>query len=464
MNEYEKFLEKKAQLGSFDGFKPLFLPDSLFDFQSFLVDWALRKGKSALFEDCGLGKTIQQLVWAENIARKTNKPVLIATPLAVSSQTVKEGEKFGIDCFKSVDGKIKKKIIITNYERLHYFNPNDFVGMCCDESSILKSFDGVRKEEITEFMKKMKYRLLCTATAAPNDYPELGTSSEALGEMGYIDMLSHFFKNDQNSLAPVEGRYRKPIDMFSDEGKWRFKGHSEQPFWKWVCSWARAIRKPSDIGFEDDKFLLPPLEEQEHLVKLKFSAQRGNLSLLPARGLKEQRKERSISIVERCEKAASLVNNTKEAAIVWCHLNSEGDLLQKLIPDCKQVSGKDSNDKKEEILTSFAEGKIRVLVTKPKIGAWGLNFQHCAHEVFFPSHSFEQYYQGVRRCWRFGQKRKVHIDIVSTEGEQRVLQNLQKKAKAADQMFSNLINLMNESIKIDNKVIFNKKEEVPSWL
>lgn len=461
MSAYDEFLMKKCQLGSDGGFGPVYLPDFLFDFQEALVEWAVLKGRSAIFADCGLGKTPMQLVWAENVVRKTNRPVLVLTPLAVSHQTVAEAAKFGIGARR--DLKATTGIHVTNYERLHYFSPDDFAGVVCDESSILKSFDGETRKAVTDFMRKVPYRLLCTATAAPNDYIELGTSSEALGQLGYMDMLSRFFKNDQNTIRPVVYRHHgKNFAQLDDGAKWRFKGHAEAPFWRWVTSWARACRKPSDLGFDDGPLKLPPLIETSHLVESDTTPD-GMLFTLPAVGLKEQREERRRTIAERCETVAHLVN-TKEPALVWCHLNAEGDLLEKLIPDCQQVSGKDSDEAKEEKFLAFARGDVRVLVTKPKIGAWGLNFQHCAHVTFFPSHSFEQYYQGVRRCWRFGQKQSVRVDVVTTEGEKSVLQNLQRKAQAADLMFTRLVEEMNESINIERSAAFTRQEEVPAWL
>ncbi len=454
-SQYAQFIQGKSQDDSRYGFDPTWIPDFLFPFQQHLVEWAVRKGRAAIFADCGLGKTPMQLVWAENIVRRENKPVLIITPLAVSAQTISEAAKFSIDCRRSSDGKIPlgHKIIVTNYERLRHFNPNDFIGACCDESSILKSFDGVRRSEITEFMRKLPYRLLDTATAAPNDYIELGTSSEALGHLGHMDMLNRFFKNDQNNSA--SGR------KYDEIIKWRFKGHAEIPFWRWVCSWARAIRRPSDLGFADDAFILPELRERQHLVKTD-SLPEGMLFPLPAIGMKEQREERRRTITERCEKVASLIDS--EATLIWCHLNQEGDLLEKIIPDGVQVSGDDSDEAKEEKFLGFVSGAIRNLITKPKIGAWGLNFQHCAHETFFPSHSFEQYYQGVRRCWRFGQKRPVTVDIVTTEGERDVMANLQRKAAAADTMFSNLVAEMNRAMHLDRGTVYPHQEEVPAWL
>lgn len=461
---YAEFLAAKAQSGDGLGFAPSDLPDFLFDFQRAMVEWALRQGRGALFEDCGLGKTPQQLVWADQVVRKTNGNVLILTPLAVAPQTMREAEKFGIECHHVREGSNARGILVTNYERLHHFNPSDFVGIVCDESSILKNYDGARRGEITSFARKMEYRLLCTATAAPNDYIELGTSSEALGYLGHMDMLNRFFKNDQNTVKPMVYRHHgQNFAQLDDRAKWRFKGHAEQPFWRWVCSWARAIRKPSDLGFDDKGFVLPRLDERQHLVK-SDSLPDGMLFSLPAVGLKEQRDERRRTITERCEKVASLVNGTGEPALVWCHLNPEGDLLERLIPDAIQVSGDDSDEAKEDKLTAFATGKTRVLVTKPKIGAWGLNFQHCAHITFFPSHSFEQYYQGVRRCWRFGQKRPVRVDVVTTEGEQQVMANLQRKAAAADEMFSHLVRYMNEQLHVRRMTDFGKREEMPAWL
>lgn len=462
--DYADFIDRKSQGRNFDGFEPVFMPSYLFDFQASLVEWATRKGKAALFEDCGLGKTPQQLVWAENVVRKTNRRVLVLTPLAVSHQTVAEAHKFDIEAHRSNDGELHDGINVTNYERLHYFNPDDFAGVVCDESSILKSFDGARRLEITEFMKKTPYRLLATATAAPNDYIELGTSSEALGELGYTDMLTRFFKNDQNTIKPMTYRhYGQNFEKLEEGAKWRFKGHAEQAFWKWVCSWARAIRKPSDLGFDDARFILPPLDEQEHMVSASSLAP-GMLFALPAVGLKEQREERRRTIKERCEKVAALVADTGKPALVWCHMNDEGDLLENLITDSIQVSGKDSDEAKEEKFLAFSGGQTRVLVTKPKIGAWGLNFQHCNHVTFFPSHSFEQYYQGVRRCWRFGQTKPVHVDVVTTEGEQSVLKNLQRKAQQADKMFDALVEHMNAAVKVNRGIKFTQREELPSWL
>lgn len=452
-SDYRQFLSRKVHEGADRGFDPTFMPAELFDFQRSMVEYAVGKGRAALFEDCGLGKTIQFLTWAQNMIEHTNKPVLVLTPLAVAGQTTREAEKFGIEACRSSDGSLPSKLVVTNYERLIHFNPADFAGVVCDESSILKSFDGARKAEITDFMRKVQYRLLATATAAPNDYIELGTSSEALGYMGHMDMLNRFFRNDQNNSATRR--------MYGEAPKWRFKGHAELPFWRWVCSWARAMRKPSDLGFDDGAFQLPPLIEREHLVEAETIAD-GILFALPATTLPEQREEKKRTIKERCERAAELVNHDRPA-IVWCQFNEEADLLEQIIPGAKQVSGSQSDEVKERRFMDFIDCNIRVLVTKPKIGALGLNFQHCAHVVYFPSHSFEQYYQAVRRCWRFGQTKPVQVDVVLTEGERRIMENLRRKAGQAEAMFANLISEMNNAMAVDTAKRFDMSMEVPAW-
>ncbi len=459
MNTYAQFLEGKAQTGGRYGCNPHSLPDWLFDFQRALVTWAVEKGRAAIMADCGLGKTPMQLVWADNVIRQTGRPVLLLAPLAVGQQTCAEAEKFGIEAERSKDGKVRHgaRVVVANYERLHLFDPADFAGVVCDESSILKNFDGVRKSEVTAFMRKMPYRLLCTATAAPNDFTELGTSAEALGELGHMDMLGRFFVNDQNT---VEVGHRNHGKAFNG---WRFKGHAETAFWRWVCSWGRACRKPSDLGFSDDRFALPDLIERDHVVTARRPAD-GMMFTMPAVGFREEREERRRTVEERCEMAASLVQHTGEPAVIWCHLNPEGDLLSKLIPDAVQVSGADSDDEKEEAYEAFAAGRVRVLVIKPKIGAFGLNWQHCAHVVTFATHSYEQHYQAVRRCWRFGQTRPVTVDVISTEGESAIRENLRRKQQQADEMFAALVQHMNDSMTLARSASYPLKEEVPSWL
>lgn len=458
--KYEEFLDEKTQYSGDDGITRMtFEAPFLFGFQRELVEWALAKGRAAIFADCGLGKTPMQLAWAQNVVEETNKPVLVLTPLAVASQTIRESEKFGVECRRVSSGIDGARVYVSNYQRLHLLNPDDFAGIVCDESSILKSFDGATTAAVTMFARKMRYRLLCTATAAPNDFIELGTSSEALGYLGNMDMLNRFFKNARNNSAT--GRAHASHSGGGPE--WRFRGHAEIPFWRWVCSWARVIRRPSDLGFDDGAFTLPPMEEREHIVAA-HRPRAGMLFSLPAIGLAEEREERKRTLKERCERAASLVADTGQPAVVWCHLNQEGNLVEKLISGAVQVSGEDEDEAKEEKFDAFSSGQARVLVTKPVIGAWGLNWQHCAHMTSFASHSFEQYYQSVRRFWRFGQTRTVVVDHVISDGEHRVLENLKRKSEQADSMFGQLLEHTKHAMHIDRRREFPLTEEVPSWL
>ncbi len=463
---YQAFIQSKTHLAGSFGFDPIFMPEILFGFQQSLTTWAIRKGRGAMFADCGLGKSFMQLTWAENVVRKESNPVLLLTPLAVGAQTLIEAEKLGVEAVRSRDGKFPpgSRIVIANYEKLHLFDKNDFAGVVCDESSILKNVDGATKAVVTEFMRKMKYRLLCTATAAPNDFIELGTSSEALGDLGYMDMLGRFFKNAQNSMHPSVYRHRgMDFNRLNESAKWRFRGHSEQDFWRWVCSWARACRKPSDLGFPDDDFKLPDLLTHQHVVKAR-TVNPDFLFDMPAVGLDEQRKERSRTCQERCEMAAEIANSLKEPVVAWCHLNRESDILEKIMPDAVQVSGGDSDDRKEEVFNGFSSGDIRIIVTKPKIASMGMNWQHCSRQIMFPSHSFEQFYQAIRRSWRFGQKKNVTVDVITSEGEANVLNNLQRKAEAAEKMFSNLVSLMNNELKIESENLHTKPTTLPQWL
>jgi hypothetical protein len=455
--DYYAFLDHKTQLGDAAGFDPVWMPDFLFPFQRAMVEWAVRQGRSAIFADCGLGKTPMQLVWAENVRRKTGRPILVVTPLAVGFQSEEEAHKFGIEAAISRKGDVAAGITITNYERLHHFTPEDFAGVVCDESSAIKSFDGVRRAIVTDFMRKMPYRLLCTATAAPNDYVELGTSSEALGYLGHMDMLGRFFTNKEKTSRALGGKWRAGAGE-----QWRFKGHAEDSFWRWVSSWARAMRRPSDLGFDDEGFVLPALKEHRHIIKAS-QLRDGALFDMPANGLQEEREEQRLTITERCEQAAELLADVK-SGIAWCQLNAESEALVRTIPDAVEIRGGDDPDVKEEILGAFSTGEIRVLVTKPIIGAWGLNWQHCNRMTFFPSHSYEQYYQAVRRCWRFGQKHPVHVDIVTTEGGIRALNNLERKAKQADRMFTALVGHMRNALEIQRTDTYDRKVETPAWL
>lgn len=461
---YEDFLDAKAQRGARSGFRPIWMPEFLFDFQAAAVEWICEIGRGAVFADCGLGKTPMQLVWAENVVRKTNRPVLVLTPLAVAAQTVREGQKFGIEVRRTIGPTKQPGVVVTNYEKLHYFDSADFAGVVCDESSAIKAFDGKRRADVTEFLRTIPYRSMWTATAAPNDYIELGTSSEALGVMGQVDMLNRFFKNDQNT-SDMRRLVRAPINQGGPRSAgWRFKGHAELPFWRWVCGWARAGRKPSDFGpFSDKRFKLPKLIEREHIVETRTLAD-GMLFALPATNMQEEREEKRRTIPERCEMAAELTAHTGKPFVIWCQLNDEGDHLERIVPDCKQVYGAMPDEQKEEMYEAFAGGQLRGLVTKHKIGAWGLNWQHCPHVVEFAGHSFEQHYQGVRRCWRFGQQLEVINDIIATEGQRGAMENMRRKGDQADKMFARLVEHMHEAIRIDGGIKYEKLMETPAWL
>lgn len=443
MNDYQTFLKSKRLRKQEKGFAPLWLPDFLFDFQRHLCDWAIRIGRGAIFADCGLGKTPMALVWAENVVRKTNKPVLILAPLAVSHQFVREGEKFGIEVNRTQDGGVKKGINVTNYQRLHYFSAGDVGGVVCDESAILKNFDGKLRRQITDFLQKVPYRLLCTATPAPNDFMELGTSSEALGVMKYGQMLGMFFVNDGKTTQ-----------------KWSLKGHAKRKFWQWMGTWARAVRMPSDLGFDDDGFILPELITRQHTIA---SLATNGFFPTQAKTLNDQRAERKRTLNERCEKVAEIIPKDRPF-IVWCHLNIEGDLLAKLMPDAVQVKGSDKDEVKEDRLWGFSKGDVRVLVSKPSICGWGMNWHHCSDMSFFPSHSHELFYQALRRCYRFQQKRNVTCNIVTSEAESRVLANMVRKERQAEEMYRGIVREMNHSLKQKNGDGQSVEMELPEWM
>ncbi|TXH58281.1 MAG: helicase [Desulfurellales bacterium] len=464
MKTYAEFLADKAQLADSGGIEPTNLPEHLFDYQRSLVEWAVRKGRGGIFADCGLGKTPMALAWADQIRRHTNKPVLFLTPLAVGFQIVTEANKFGHDAALSRNGLTAAGITITNYEQLEKFDPYQFGGVVCDESSILKSFDGATKAAVTEFMRLIQYRLLCTATAAPNDYTELGTSSEALGGLGYMDMLTRFFINKDRKQSSRGGRVMRwemsdRVGM-DRPGTWRLKGHAEGPFWRWVSSWARAIRKPSDYGYSDDHHHLPALVERTHVIEPGRPAD-GYLFDVPAYGLGEEREEQRRTIAERCEAAANALVDA-ESGVAWCHLNDESALLAKLIPGAVELTGSDSPYEKEDKLSAFTRGEIQFLVTKPKLASLGLNWQHTHRMTYFPSHSYEQMYQAVRRMWRFGQTQPVEVDFITTPGGSRVLRNLKRKAEAADEMFTALITHMNNAQRVTSHT-YGQEMELPRW-
>jgi len=455
MEDYKQFLESKRHSSQNFGIEPVFMPDGMFDYQRHVTEYAIKKGRCAIYLDTGLGKTLVELVTAENYVRHTNKPVLILTPLAVAFQFIKEAEKFGIgDIEYSRDGKFSQKIIVCNYERLHLFNPLDFDCVICDESSILKNFDGATKQAVTSFMRKIKYRYLATATPSPNDFIELGTSSEALGYMGYMDMLTKFFKNNEDTISPQN------IGV-----QWRLKGHAQEAFFQWVSGWSVSMRKPSDLGFSDERHILPELIVSDHVVKnekpLVINGQ-GQLFNIVARSMSEIKAEQRNTIEGRCEAAVELAGN-HDTSVYWCNLNPEADLVERLDSNAVQIKGGMKIERKEEILLAFAEGQIKKLISKPKITAFGLNWQHCNHTVFFPGFSFEQYYQSIRRFYRFGQTRPVYVDRVISDGQTRIIQSLETKAEKSSELFSKLNANVNKSYEVGRRD-FDKQISLPSFL
>jgi hypothetical protein len=477
---YDEFIARKSQVGTAHGFDPLWLPPSLFDFQRHLVEWAVRRGRAAILADCGLGKSLMELVWAENVVRHTNRPVLLLTPLSVGQQMVAEGDKFGVACVRPRDGTrpAGARVVVANYESLHHFDPADYAGVVCDESSILKNYGGQTRKRVTRFLSRQPYRLLCTATAAPNDHVELGTSAEALGELTHTDMLKRFFAYLDDKAQKRETRKQGDAELAMEVapnhfkklafrvsqaiGQWRLRPHAVTQFWRWVASWATACRKPSDLGFDDSRFVLPPLLERDHVVGTAAPAP-GMLFVVPAVGMYEEREERNRTLAERCAYVAGLVDHA-DPAVVWCHTNAEADRLAASIPGAEQVAGRTPDERKAELYEAFAGGDLRVLVIKPKIGAFGLNWQHCNHVVTFVSHSYEQYYQSVRRCWRFGQRRPVRLDVVATEGEVRVLENMRAKTRKADAVFAGIVREMTAATRIARENPYTKPAEVPTWL
>lgn len=454
--DYQTFIRsKKHSLKEF-GFDPVWMPSGVFDFQQYIIDKAVRKGRIGVFADTGLGKTLIQLSIAENVIRKTNGRVLILTPLAVAFQFIDEAKRIGIDDIAhSKDGKLLKKITVCNYERLHLLNPDDFVCVMLDESSILKNFAGKTRDEIVAFIKKVPYRFLSTATPSPNDFIELGNSSEALGYMGYMDMLTKFFKSNQGS---VDSNNRNIGEKFY------LKPHAERDFFAWVNQWSVMVKKPSDLGFSDVGYELPSLHIRKHMI---FSEDawcidgQAALFAMPAKRLTEVREEQKMTVEDRCQKAVSLA--TGKTSVYWCNLNEESERLAELDQDAVEIVGGMSIDKKEEILVSFARGEIKRLITKAKMTSMGLNWQHCNHTVFFPTFSYEQYYQAIRRFWRFGQKQEVTCDMVISEGQERVMEALEQKTQKAIELYGNLVSAANQDFNFSSKE-FNQSIKLPEFL
>ena len=424
---YEDYIFRKLSTvpstGIADGFA---IPDSLFPHQRALTSWALRRGRAAIFADTGLGKSRMQLAWADAVRIYTGRPVLILAPLAVAAQTAAEGASIGIDVTVCRDGSDidpceSAAIAITNYDRLHRFDPEMFGGVVLDESSIIKHHDAKTFRILTDAFDRTQFKLCATATPSPNDWTELGTHAEFLGICSRQEMLAEFFTHDGG-----------------DTSVWRLKGHARSIFWRWVSHWGALVRKPSDLGFDDSAYNLPPLHVHEHTVDTEMPTN-GMLFASEAQTLNDRRAARRMSIADRVADCASIVNADREPWVVWCDLNSEGDELRRAIPGAVEIRGSDDTDTKERRLADFAAGRIRVLITKPSIAGFGLNWQHCARMSFVGvTDSFEAYYQAVRRCWRFGQKRDVHVHVFASTAEGAVVSNLRRKEADALAMAESL--------------------------
>lgn len=424
---YQEFLKSKEVQRIEAGFKVDTINSHLFPFQRDIVSWALQKGKAAIFSDCGTGKTIMQLEWAYRVHEHTNKNVLVIAPLAVTEQTKKEGAKFGIPvnvCRTQDD--VTDGINITNYEMLEHFEPDSFVGVVLDESSILKSFTSSTRNELIDDFQHVPYKLACTATPSPNDHSELGNHAEFLGIMSRTEMLSTYFIHDGGNTS-----------------SWRLKGYGESKFWEWVATWAVCVRNPSDLGYTSEGYELPPLNLIEHITESK--PKEYELFAKRAETLSERREARKESMPDRIKAARELVEESTDNWLIWCDYNIESQELHREIPGSVEVVGSDSPDFKAESALKFADGKIKALVSKPSIYGFGMNFQNC-HEVIFCgiSDSYEQFYQAIRRCWRYGQKNPVNVHIILSEAELNVLENIKKKQAQMDELQNKMVALMRD--------------------
>lgn len=426
MSHYREFLTKKVTINPPSGLSHVpALPRALKPFQRDIVSWALRRGRAAIFAGSGLGKTLQQLCWAHEVHRHSQGPVLIFTPLAVAQQTVAEAAKFcipGVACAKDASD-ISGPITVTNYDRLDRFDPRQFSGVVLDESSIIKSHDSKTRVALLEACAQTPWRLACTATPAPNDYVELGNHAEFLGVMGEKEMLAMFFVHDGSVRA-------------GGGAEWRLKRHAERDFWQWLASWAVMIRSPTDLGYDDPQYILPPLVKHPVSVPVEYVPQAGALFPMEARTLSERISARRESIDARVRAAAEIINAQPDRPwLVWCGLNGEAEALERAIPGSQQVTGSDEREAKAARLLGFCAGTPRVLITKPSIAGFGMNWQHCADMVFVGlNDSFEQLFQAVRRCWRFGQTRPVNVYLVSSELEGAVVQNVETKERDFERM------------------------------
>lgn len=459
--DYRQFLESKKTVVKSSGFEvdKTKLNSKLFEWQKDIVYWALKKGKAALFEDCGLGKTPQQLEWANQVHQYTGGNILILAPLAVSKQTKREGEKFGIEthiCRTQAD--VKPGINITNYEMLEHFNPDKFIGVVLDESSILKSYMGKTKQQIIRSFKNTPYKLACTATPSPNDHMEILNHSAFLDVMESHEALAIWFINDTMNM-----------------GKYRLKNYAVKPFWEWVSTWAVSLSKPSDIGYPDDGFILPKLNVIEEIIpvnEIEFNFDIGcflrDISLNATSLHAEKRK----TAEDRAKRTMEIAGSIDDQVLVWCDTNYEADLLKKYIPKAIEIRGSDSPNKKEKAAIDFVDGNIQVLISKPSIFGFGLNFQNCNNTIFCGlSYSYESYYQAIRRLWRFGQTKEVNAHIVLGNTEKTILDTVRHKEAEHEEMKRNMYGsikeIQNANIKgIKYKIDYDRNERIylPNWL
>lgn len=427
MNDYERFLASKRIESVAVGFDvdASDISPKLFPFQHRIVTWAIRRGRAAIFANTGLGKSMMQIEWARHIHEHTGQDVIILAPLAVAQQTVGEGHKIGVNVTLCRDqSDVKPGVNITNYERLHRFDRGEFGGIVLDESSILKGFNSKTRSDISAFVEGIHYRLACTATPAPNDLIEISNHAEFLNVMSGKEIIALFFTQDGNTTH-----------------KWRLKGHAKDDFWKWMASWSMAVRSPADLGYDDGAFELPPLNiHQETVGSLTVS---GSLFAMEALTLQERQQARRESIEDRVARAAELVNASDQPWVVWCDLNAESSAITKAIPDAIEVKGSDTIEHKEKALAGFADETYRVIVSKPSIAGFGLNWQHCAHMAFVGlSDSFEQFFQAVRRCWRFGQTQPVTVHVITADAEGAVVRNIERKERQAAHMMAEVVKHM----------------------
>jgi len=424
--DYKQFLERKKIMVTASGFdiNAEELNEKLFDFQKDIVKWALKKGRAAIFADCGLGKTPMQLEWSNQVHKKDNLPILILAPLAVAHQTVSEGDKFNIKVnYAENQSQIINGINITNYEKLHHFDASKFNGIVLDESSILKSYSGKTRNTIIESFNKTNYRLACTATPSPNDFTELGNHSEFLGVQTRAEMLSMFFINDTANV-----------------GTWRLKGHAEKEYWKWVSNWSIMLTNPRDLGYNQVGYDLPEIQFIQHTVEVEQNLN-GQLFKQLAQTLEERRDARKISLTQRVNKCKEIVNQDKDAQwLIWCDYNAESELLSKEIDNSTEVTGSQKDDEKSSRMLGFAKGEVQILVSKSKIAGFGLNFQKCHNIIYCGlSDSYESFYQSVRRCYRFGQENKVKVHIVISDLEGNIIENIKRKERDAIKMQKEMI-------------------------